>query len=1427
VFLANLGLGEFLALLAAGSALTVALYLLSRARKKIVVSTLRFWQAAKPSAQTLRRRRLDQPWSLALQLLGLALLLLAIAQPRWGSREQSGRDHILLLDTSSWMAARTANGTLLQEAQRAGLRWLRTLPSQDRVMLVRAEALSASVTRFESNRSVVEEAIRASKPSSGALNLTAALDFAANALRVQAGRPGEIVYAGASRVSSTAAPEASNVPANLRVLPVATSVENCGLTRVRLRRSPADPLLWEIFVVARNYGTKPRTVPLAVGFGGAPVATRSLMLAPGAEVSADLSFRTKAAGWLEVRLFSNDALPADDRVTLELPEFKRLRVAVFSDSGELLRPLLSADPRVEAVYAPPSAYVPAPDADLMILDRMSPPAPPQRSALWIEPPAKSSPIPVKTTVAKTSIARWRADSVIAAGLRSKDVKLDNALIFRADESDTVVVEAAEGPLLVTRPSPRLAVIGFNPMRTALKYELVAPLLFANLIDWLAPEILRRRELEASSAGTITVALPPGADPSRVKITAGNGGAVPFTVEGRELRFFAGSNGTMRLQMEGAEQLYSISLPQVADAAWDAPPDVARGFPANARITGPKDLWKWFAGLGAAVLAFEWWWFVLRKRAPRGRLVTALKLAALAAVVLAFFNPQLPIEESKLAVGVLVDTSASVGAEDLERADQLLAGIEKARGRNQVRVLPFARSLRGLDATEFAGGWKLRNSSGETARATDLEAAVLQATSALPEGLVPRIVLISDGKENRGSLLRAAYHSKQLGIPIDTFALEGRPQPRLRLNSVRFPPTAFTGERFPVELSIESPSSAHGRLKLTAEGKTLGESDVQLKPGDNLLRLTTSVATPGAIDFATQLQAGELGEVRTEQAVTVRRPRVLYLSSDVAGMETHFLSALAAGQFEVTASKDLASARFDEYQVVVLNNWDLEGISAACMSDIEQYVRQGGGLLVIGGEKNMYVDKKGKPEDPLDRALPAVIAPPRSPEGTCVVLIIDKSSSMEGRKMELARMAAIGVVENLRPIDQVGILIFDNSHQWAVPIRRAEDRTMIKRLIAGIMPDGGTQIAPALAEAYKKIKGAQGAYKHVVLLTDGISEEGDSMTVAKDAATDKITISTVGLGQDVNRAYLEKVAANANGKSYFLTDPSGLEQILLKDVKEHTGSTLVEKPLQPIVLKKVDLLEGVNMEKAPPLKGYVRFQAKPTAETILRLDRDDPLLSRWQYGLGRSAVFTSDAKSRWAEAWVGWPGYDRFWTNLMRDLLPHAQPGEANVSYDEANGDLLVEYRLARHVPEPSKVPQIFVFGPDGFRKTIDVRRTAEGVYQGRAAAGERQGLFRVRPLEESRAFPEAGFYRPEVELTEFGSNESLLRQVAAYTGGTYQPRPDQIFTTGGRTIPSSLRLWPGLLALALLLNFAELAWRKLRSWSRISPRYPAVQASAA
>jgi uncharacterized membrane protein/uncharacterized protein YegL len=801
-------------------------------------------------------------------------------------------------------------------------------------------------------------------------------------------------------------------------------------------------------------------------------------------------------------------------------------------------------------------------------------------------------------------------------------------------------------------------------------------------------------------------------------------------------------------------------------------------------------------------AWEW-------RESARRLALGLKTAAFVCIVLALSGPRVVVYQTKVAVAVLADTSASLSPEDLARESAIASEVDRGRGRHWTRIMPFARTTRLVGLEEkVKGGWQLRHTAGTAGRGTDLESAIRDGAAALPAGMVPRLLLISDGNENLGSVARAIWQAQQLGVPIDTVALAGRPKPGLRLNSVTIPGQVFSGERFPIDVAVEAPGVAHARVELTAEGKTIGSSDVELASGVNHLRLQASINTVGAVALAGKVAATDLGEARFEDSVTLRSPRVLLVSRDPAASEEHIIRALHANQFEVQQAPGGVPPKIDDFQLVVINNWDMESIPATAKASLEDYVKKGGGLVWIAGERNVYVDKKGKPEDALERSLPAKLAPPRSPEGTAVVLIIDKSSSMEGRKIELARMAAIGVVENLRPIDSVGVLIFDNSFQWAVPIRKAEDRATIKKLISGITPDGGTQIAPALTEAYQRILPQTAMYKHVVLLTDGISEEGDSMTLTKEALANHVTISTVGLGQDVNRAFLEKVASNAEGKSYFLNDPSGLEQILLRDVEEHTGVTAVEKAIIPKVIKQAEILDGVGMESAPQLKGYVRFVSRPTSDTILMADREDPLLVRWQYGLGRTAVFTSDAKNRWAANWVQWPGFDKLWANIFRDLLPHAPQSETTADFDRASDELVVDYRLSHNVEEPDRTPDIFVLGPGGFHAPLKMGKVAAGHYRGRLAIGQNQGLFRVRPLVDSRAFPEVGFYRQEDEMQEFGNNEQLLRQIAASTGGRFGVKAGDAFEAAGRSIPATMELWPGLLALALAMNLLELVMRK-------------------
>src|SRR5712691_4622875 len=134
----NLGLGELLGLAGAISAGVVALYLLDRSKRRQLVATLRFWAPADVRTELKHRRRIQQPWSLALQLISIVLLLLAIAGPRLGGDESAARDHVLILDTSAWMGARraaagpnaAAQNTLIEEAKADARAYLRSLPGR-------------------------------------------------------------------------------------------------------------------------------------------------------------------------------------------------------------------------------------------------------------------------------------------------------------------------------------------------------------------------------------------------------------------------------------------------------------------------------------------------------------------------------------------------------------------------------------------------------------------------------------------------------------------------------------------------------------------------------------------------------------------------------------------------------------------------------------------------------------------------------------------------------------------------------------------------------------------------------------------------------------------------------------------------------------------------------------------------------------------------------------------------------------------------------------------------------------------------------------------------------------------------------------------------------------------------------------------------
>ncbi len=608
MFLFNLSLPEFLALFGVLSSVVVTLYLLDRAKKKHTVATLRFFTVLDRVPQYQHRRKLQQPWSLLLQLISMALLLLALAQVRLGSPDRFTNDHVLIMDSSAWMAAQTSRGRLIDLARASAKNYLKALPANDRVMLVRADALATPATQFESDRALLQRAIDATQPGAAVLNIDQALEFAQQAQKLHAQRAGEIAFVGAGRIMADAGSSAQ-LPSNLRVIPIGGPIENCGIRKLGIRHSLTKSDSWEIFAAVKNYGHTVRSVPLVIGFGGAPIGTRRFTLQPGAEETATFQYATRSAGWIEARLLTREPFALDDRAVLELPARGLLPVTVYSDNPAALKPVLTAIPNVKTTWLPTSRYAPDSDARIVVLDRFAPTTAPAQDSIWIEPPSQRSPVVVGNIGNKVKLTEWRSENALATGLRIKDLELDKSEIFRLSPNDIPVAESASGPLIVARPGkPKTLVFGFHPALSAMKYELTMPLLFGNIVRWMAPDTFTTYELNAGTVGTVNVALENETNPSTVHVLTENQKALPFTIEGRNLRFFSGSPGTVRVSVGDRELVYSLTLPQAGDVVWK-PVGVKAGIPRKTDSRpGSRDIWQWLALLGSLGLLLDWMLF---------------------------------------------------------------------------------------------------------------------------------------------------------------------------------------------------------------------------------------------------------------------------------------------------------------------------------------------------------------------------------------------------------------------------------------------------------------------------------------------------------------------------------------------------------------------------------------------------------------------------------------------------------------------------------------------------------------------------------------------------------------------------------------------------------------------------------------------------
>ena len=437
----------------------------------------------------------------------------------------------------------------------------------------------------------------------------------------------------------------------------------------------------------------------------------------------------------------------------------------------------------------------------------------------------------------------------------------------------------------------------------------------------------------------------------------------------------------------------------------------------------------------------------------------------------------------------------------------------------------------------------------------------------------------------------------------------------------------------------------------------------------------------------------------------------------------------------------------------------------------------------------------------------------------LVLVIDRSGSMQGAKLEAAKESARVTTEVLSPNDYLTVVVFDSEASVLVRPQRAASRMRISADISRLQSGGGTNIRPGLQEAFEILQGINAKVKHVIVLSDGEAPAEGIPELLQDMRGARITVSCVGV-QGADRNLLSMIADGGDGRLYMVEDLGALPKIFMKETQEAQKSQLVEDVVYARVAKKVEAIEGTGVENAPPLRGYVTTKPKPTAETILISDvLGEPLLARWRLGAGTSVAWTSDVKNRWAVDWIRWGGYPKFWAQVVRstmrrkvydsyELVAKVADGRAQVTVDAIDSaDRFVnalDTRLQVIDPATNKVTQELPMEQTAAgRYTADFRIQTYGSYllkavhqrDGKTVAESLGAVALSYPLEYLRTTPDP----------------APLRHAAQVSGGTDQaPAPAVWKTAPGEAVTYTQDLWPYALLVVVGLFLLDLYAKRVR-----------------
>ncbi|MBI1839989.1 MAG: VWA domain-containing protein [Verrucomicrobia bacterium] len=772
---------------------------------------------------------------------------------------------------------------------------------------------------------------------------------------------------------------------------------------------------------------------------------------------------------------------------------------------------------------------------------------------------------------------------------------------------------------------------------------------------------------------------------------------------------------------------------------------------------------------------------------------------------------------------LLDRSDSIPSSQQESSLQFVNECVKGKDlKDRAGVLVFGADA-ALENTASSALDLRRVNAVIAPERTDISGAIRLATAAFPEEGQKRMVLVSDGNENMGDAVSALLSARGLGITVDVLPRGVERKGDAAIERVALPGRLKKGQVFEPKVFIESGQDQKGVLRIFRNDQLLGEQPVELKEGKNVFSFSQQLSESGFYRYDTQLEVpgDTLPQNNRGTAFTGVRgePRILLISS-APSQDASLASALRAAKLEVKVIEPTAFpadlAELQSYDSVFLSNIAAGDIPRNTLRLLDALVKDFGvGLVCLGGDQSFTAG--GYRGTPLETLLPVGMELDSRkvlPKGA-VVLVMHGMEFNNGN--QVARDCALGVLEALGPQDEMGVVLWDGIVRWLFPLAPVGDKSDAGRSIAGMNQGDLPSFQEVMSKAYDSLKKSTANLKHIIVFSDGDPgpPSTELMTSLKEA---RITVSTVLIAGHAGPDTMAWIATQGEGRFFDVKRADQLPQIFLKEAAVILKSAIFEEPFRPKLAAMSELSRGIPASEYPTLRGYVATSPKPRAETPLISDKGDPILAHWQYGLGRTVAFTSDAKARWAGDWLAWPRYQQFWSQVAQWSLRRLESTDFNseVAINKGEGLITVEPLDERGNYRNFANLQAVVIDPKGARTTVRLEQTGPGRYQ--AAFPTRDvGAYVVNVMEmkggkvaSSQVIGSSVAFSPEFSTQN--SNLPFLHRLAELGGGQVLSLANPIhnpFLLNRRATFQSHDLWSWLLRIAILLFTLDVAMRRI------------------